>query len=169
MSYDKGITLGMGDRGVALWTMIRDKCPTHNDVLAEMNARQRALSAYAKEAPYNSIQGDMLQDIQFLETIAWRMYMYGVRRTVLTAMQPTDGGEFRKRMRNDPAFHKLVSTLNIKYGTVGCEELQNSVRMVKLRCLNPACTHKGVKKATKALKAQMRQEWDRDVLKRYKY
>lgn len=169
MSYDHVLTHGLGTAGGALWETIRTKCPTHNDVLVEMNNRQHILASYSKGKAYDSIQGELVSDIRFLETIAWRMYMYGVRRTVLTALSPNETGEFFKRRKVDREYRKMVSDCNVSTGCIGCEELENTLRLIKKPCLAPGCPHRGLKKADKWMKRRMRQEWEDTVLKRYMY
>lgn len=108
MSYDDFLQRGL--EGRELWNTIRAKCTSHHDMLQEMRERQMQLSVYAK-APVgqkiggvDAIQRALLGDIKFLETMAWRIYMFGSRS--LFKKTPGNDGELRKRQRTDPEYWK---------------------------------------------------------------
>lgn len=147
-TYDEYLQRGL--EGRELWNTIKHKCTSHNDILEEMRQRQKQLSVYSKAPMGEKINGidriqmSLLGDIRFLETMAWRVYMFGQRS--LFSPLPGPGGELRKRQRTDPAYWKYRAQAIAKHGKA-----------------------EGVKHADKFLKSRMREEWERTVLKRYKY
>lgn len=181
MTYDKFLRRGL--EGQALWDTIKHRCATHNDMLDEMRTRQQQLAAYAKMGINSSeringldkVQHALIQDVKFLETMAWRVYMFGNRS--LFSAKPGSQGELCKRVRNDTAFHKLLSSMKMQYGPPGCQfdesgfdlDWSASIRLKRRPCLMQGCRHFGANKALKSLKATMRQEWERTVLRRYAY
>jgi|ERR1041385_1309058 hypothetical protein len=109
-SYDEFLKHGLD--GTELWDTIKYKIASHHDILTEMNQRQRALAVYSKSGTkfgqvidgVDAAQRSLLKDIKFLETMAWRMYMFGSRN--LFSEKPGNDGEFLKRCRTDPAYWK---------------------------------------------------------------
>lgn len=149
-SYDEFLQHGLD--GIELWNAIKHKVASHHDILTEMRERQKALSVYAKSGTkfgqvidgIDTAQRSLLKDIKFLETMAWRMYMFGSRN--LFSPKPGKDGELMKRKRTDPGYWKERALMVAKYG----EKL-------------------GVSKADKRLKRTLRQEWERSILRRYAY
>ena len=149
MNYDDLLQRGL--QGRELWNTIKYKCVSHNDILAEMGQRQRQLAAYAKMSIYgekingiDKVQMALLGDIRFLETMAWRVYMFGKRN--LFNPLPGSAGELRKRQRTDPKYWKYLAVAVAKHGK-----------------------KEGTKIASKWLKSQIRMEWEKNILAKYKY
>lgn len=169
MNYDKLLSRGLD--GTFLWETIKHRCVTHNDILDEMRTRQVQLAAYAKHSKMDAVQESMVRDILFLETMAWRVYMFGPRSTL--SLHPGRDGEYLKRLRNDPAFHKMLAHCKATVGPPGCQYpesgLSPGLGPMRPRCLQPKCKHQGANKALKWLKSKIRQEWSDTILRRYKY
>ena len=141
MNYDRFLTRGLD--GTDLWNTIRHRCATHHDMLDEMRSRQKAMAVAARvpsgekrKTGISGLEESLLRDVLFLETMAWRLFMFGSRS--LFSPYPGKDGEYEKRRRTDPAYWKM-----------------------RALC--------GQKKADKWIKRVIRQEWERTVLKRYKY
>lgn len=149
-TYDEFLQRGLD--GTELWNTIKHRVASHHDILSEMRERQKALAVYAKSSVkfgqvidgVDAAQRSLLKDIKFLETMAWRMYMFGSRS--LFSIKPGKDGEFMKRRRTDPSYWKERTLMVAKYG----EKL-------------------GVSKADKRLKRTIRQEWEDTILRKYAY
>lgn len=109
MNYDDFLRRGLD--GGELWDAIKNRCVTHHDMLDEMRNRQKQLAVYSKHPVgkkdrdgIDSVQASLLKDIKFLETMAWRLYMFGSRS--LFAINPGRDGELMKRKRTDPGYWK---------------------------------------------------------------
>jgi hypothetical protein len=141
-TYDEFLQHGLD--GTELWNAIKNRVASHHDILTEMRERQKALAVYAKSGTkfgqvidgVDAAQHSLLKDIKFLETMAWRIYMFGSRS--LFSPKPGRDGEYMKRQRTDPSYWKE-------------------------KAIN------GQRKADKQLKARLRQEWEKTILRRYKY
>lgn len=174
MDYDKFLTRGLD--GTSLWSTIRYKCTTHDQMLTEMRTRQKELVTYARMASgfgpvkasgIDAVQEGLLRDIRFLQEMAWRLYMFG-RRSLFSPL-PGNDGEYKKRMRTDPAFWLKLSQCKMAYGPPGCNYPSNAKDPKKNPCQQPKCKHSGAVKAEKWLKHNMRAYWNREILNRYKY
>lgn len=144
-SYDDIILHGMsGSSGRLLWAQLKIKCPTHNDMLQEMRERQMDLARYARTHSMDEIQMTYLREIRLLETMAWRMYMFGERN--MYSLKPGAAGEYNKRRRNDTHYWFVLRDRIALHGQ-----------------------KEGQKIADKWLKSQMRQEWEQGILRRYRY
>lgn len=111
MTYDQFLQRGLD--GTDLWNTLKGKTVSHHDMLNEMRNRQKILAAYAKSRSkfgqvvdgVDEVQRSLLKDIRFLETMAWRLYMFGSRS--LFSSKPGADGEYLKRCRTDPTFWKM--------------------------------------------------------------
>lgn len=176
-TYDDFLRRGLD--GGELWNTIKNRCVSHHDILTEMRSRQEQLATYAKlrvQEPatkdgLDRVQNSLISDIQFLETMAWRVFVFGNRS--LFSVKPGTEGELYKRMKNDPDYHKIRDSAMMSLGESGCEyeRIIMSARsgIIPKLCLKPGCGHKAVRKAQKWLKRTMRSEWESSVLRRYRY
>lgn len=164
MNYDQFLTSGLD--GVDLWTTIKQKSVTHEGILSEMRNYQEQLSLYSKHHKMDGIQETMLKHIKFLETMAWRIYMFGYSN--MYSINPGQSGEYAKRMRLDPKFHKMLEQYKLRMGPPGCKYPQN-LFWANMPCSAPKCKHTGARYAVKQLKFKMREEWEKEILAKYKY
>lgn len=164
MSYDKFLLSGLD--GTEIWDTIKKKGVSHNTMLQEMRNYQEQLSLYSKTHAMDDVQTGMLRHIKFLETMAWRVYMFGYSN--LYSVNPGQGGEYAKRMKLDGKFHRMLEQYKLRMGPPGCQYPQN-LFWFNMKCAVRGCKHTGGKYAVKQLKQQMRQEWERDILSKYKY
>jgi hypothetical protein len=172
MSYDDFLCRGL--EGRELFNTIKGRAVTHHDMLTEMRDRQIQLSKYAKcplgeksKDGTDAVQRALMGDIKFLETMAWRLYMFGNRS--LFKKTPDSMGELEKRKRTDPGFWAKLSMCKAAYGPAGCNYPANERNPLKNPCSMPKCTHKGAKHAVKWLKNKMRNEWEKTLLRLYNY
>lgn len=158
---------GTGDRGREIWTKIKQGHATHNGILDEMRTTQKALAAYAKYTKMDQVQKEMVGEIKLLETFAWRIYMFGEPNRF--EIKPGMTGEFAKRLRTDRKYHQKRDREMIRFGEAGCQFENNVFSAVQRPCLRPDCKHKAIHYAHKAIKREMRLEWEREILSKYKY
>ena len=165
MNYDQRLTHGL-EYGRRLWNTIKHKAADHNAILDEMRNRQQLAATFSKNIATRPLSEEMAIDAVFLETMAWRVYMFGY--TNLFLKNPGVGGEYAKRMKNDPKFHKSLEEHKLRMGPPGCHYPQN-IFYPLMKCLMPQCHHEGGKYAVKQLKSEIRQEWELGILSKYKY
>lgn len=172
MTYDQFLTRGLDGR--ELWETIKHKCTSHNDILAEMRNRQEQLAVLGKhpigekeKSGITRFEESLLTDIKFLETMAWRVYMFGSRS--LFSRKPGKDGEFAKRVRTDTTYHKKRDFEMSRFGEAGCQAENNIFNTIQRKCLAPGCKHRAVSLAHKAIKRAIRKTWEDEILRKYNY
>lgn len=167
MNLEDYYTHGLGIRAKEIYRKVAEGTYGHNDLLRDKKDTEMQLALYAKHNKMDKVQEEMLGEIKLLGTMAWRIYMFGKPNRL--AVNPGMGGELARRLRTDLKYHASRDAGMARFGEWGCQAENNKFTAFKRPCLKPGCQHKGIKYAHKALKAQMRQEWERDILTRYTY